>query len=101
VSQEVTSNDVKATTPINYSNLDLEPVKDDSIEMQRAETNGRQENIPVYQSLNSEKSNLVETVQVTPEIRRGKSVSPSVRLSVNESVSQSVSQSINQLIKQS
>ncbi|XP_020605380.1 uncharacterized protein LOC110044214 isoform X2 [Orbicella faveolata] len=74
--QEVTSNDVKATTPINYSNLDLEPVKDDSIEMQRAETNGRQENIPVYQSLNSEKSNLVETVQVTPEIRRGQYAEP-------------------------
>lgn len=77
MSQAVTSNestevDVKTKTPINYSNV--EQVKDESVERQKAETKRRQENVLVHPLLNSEKSNVVEPVHITPESTSGKSV---------------------------
>jgi len=100
VSQEGTPNknpgaDVDTSTPENYSNA--APVKDENFERQKAETERKHENVLDNQSVTSEKSNLVETGQITLESSRGKSVSQSV----SQSSSQSVSQSINPLIKKS
>ena len=81
MSQAVTSNesagvDVKTKTPTTYSNF--EPVKDESTEKQKTETERSQGNVLVNQLVTSEKSNIVEPVQVAPVGISGKSVDRSL-----------------------
>lgn len=68
MSQEGTSNGSLAADV----NTNVEPVKDESVERQEAETERSQESVLVNQLLTSEKSNIVEPGQVTPASTSGK-----------------------------